>query len=267
MKIPLHAGRDVVESDTANAAWVAVVSDSFVERYWPGQDPLDRHFQFAFHDRKIVGVVGDIRVRGIERKSEPQVYLSHKQVQDGQLVYYAPKELVIRSSALAQSLLPAIRDIIRTADSDQPISNVRTMADIVEHDTTSRSVQVRALGALAAIAFLLAAVGIHGVLSFAVSQRSREFGVRIALGADSRDILGMVLRRGLLLAAAGVVPGLGLAYAAGPTMESLLAGLKPSDPATFASVAALCILMTVLGVLSPAIRAVRTDPISAIRAE
>jgi putative ABC transport system permease protein len=267
LSIPLHTGRDISEGDTADGAWVALVSESFVRRHWPGQDPLDRHFQFAFHDRKVIGVVGDVRVRGMETSSEPQVYVSYKQALDGQLTYYAPQDLVIKSSAPPESLLPAIRRIIRRADPDQPISDVRTMAEIVDQDTASRSVQVRVLGAFASIAFLLAAVGIHGLLSFAVSQRSREIGVRIALGAGSRDILVMVLRRAALLAVAGVLPGLGLAYLSGRMMQALLAGITPADPATFAAAAALCIIMTVLGALSPAIRAVRIDPISAIRTE
>jgi predicted permease len=267
LSIPIHAGRDISEADTADGAWVAVVSESFAQRHWPGQDPLDRHFQFALHDRKVIGVVGDIRVRGMEAPSEPQVYVSYKQVVDGQLTYYAPKDLVIKSSAPPESLLPAIRGVIRNADPEQPISDVRTMAEIVDQKTASRSVQVRVLGAFAAIAFLLAAVGIHGLLSFVVSQRSREIGVRIALGAGSRDIFEMVLWRGALLAVAGVLPGLGIAYVSGRLMQALLAGITPGDPATFAITAALCILMTVSGVLSPAIRAVRTDPISAIRAE
>jgi putative ABC transport system permease protein len=267
LSIPLPAGRDISEADTADGAWVAIVSESFARRHWPGQDPVDRHFQFAFHDRKVIGVVGDIRMRGMEATSEPQVYVCYKQALDGQLTYYAPKDLVIKSSAPPESLLPAIRGIIRNADPDQPISDVRTMADIVDHSTASRSVQVRVLGAFAAIAFLLAAVGIHGLLSFVVSQRSREIGVRIALGAGSRDILEMVLWRGALLAVAGVLPGLGIAYVSGRLMQALLAGITPGDPPTFAAAAALCILMTVLGVISPAIRAVRTDPIPAIRAE
>jgi predicted permease len=267
LSIPLHTGRDVSEADTPDGAWVAIVSESFARRHWPGQDPLDRHFQFAFHDRKVIGVAGDIRVRGMEDSSEPQVYVCFKQVLDGQLTHYAPQDLVVKSSAPRESLLPAIRGIIRDTDPEQPISDVRTMAEIVDQNTASRSAQVRVLGAFAAIAFLLAAVGIHGLLSFVVSQRSREIGVRIALGAGSRDIFEMVLWKGALLAVAGLLPGLGLAYVSGRLMQALLAGITPGDPATFATAAGLCILMTVLGVLSPAIRAVRTDPIGAIRAE
>jgi len=265
--IPLRRGRDVRESDSMDAPFVAVVGESFVHRYWPDQDPLGRHFKMAFHDRMVVGVVGDIRVRGLERNSEPQVYLPYRQVPDGWLAWYPPKDLVIRSATGPGTLLPAVRRIIRSADAEQPVSDVRTMADIVEEQTASRSAQVRVLGAFAAIAFLLAGVGIHGLLSFAVSRRTQEIGVRIALGARPGEIVGMIARQGAVLAGAGVAPGIVLAYAAGRAMEGLLAGVKPGDAVTFASAIGLCMLMTVLGSLVPAVRAVRIDTIAAIRSE
>lgn len=265
--IPLHRGRDVSESDSIDAPFVAVVSESFVHRYWPDQDPLGRHFKMAFHDRMVVGVVGDVRVRGLERNSEPQVYLPYRQVPDGWLAWYPPKDLVIHSATGPETLLPAVRRIIRGADAEQPVSDVRTMADIVEQETASRAAQVRVLGAFAAIAFLLAGVGIHGLLSFAVSRRRQEIGVRIALGARPGEIVKMIVRQGAVLAGAGIVPGIVLAYAAGRAMEGLLAGVRPGDALTFASAIGLCVLMTVLGSLVPALRAVRIDPISAIRSE
>jgi predicted permease len=267
MGIPLRRGRDISMSDGLNNPFVAVVSESFVRRYWPDQNPLGRHFQFALHDREVAGVVGDVRERDLERISEPQVYVPYKQVQDGWLTYYAPRHLVVRSAGDSGALLPAIRRIIRSADAELPISDVRTMADIVADTTASRRAQVRVLGAFAAIAFLLAGVGIHGLLSFAVSRRTQEIGMRIALGAQRGEIVGMILRQGALLAAAGILPGAILAYAAGRALQALLAGLQPGDALTFASALGLCLLMTLLGSLLPALRAVRIDPIAAIRSE
>ncbi|MGA2741625.1 MAG: ABC transporter permease [Bryobacteraceae bacterium] len=267
MGIPLQRGRDVAESDTVDAPFAAVVSESFVRRYWPDQDPLGRHFKMAFHDRMIVGVAGDVRVRGLERQSEPQVYLPYRQVQDGWLTGYVPKDLVVHSATGPGTLAPAVRHIIRNADAEQPVSDVRTMTDIVEDQTASRAAQVRVLGAFAAIAFLLAGVGIHGLLSFAVSRRTQEIGVRIALGAQPGGIVKMIVRQGALLAGAGVLPGIVLAYGAGRAMEGLLAGVRPADAVTFASAIGLCVLMAVMGSLVPALRAVRIDPISAIRSE
>ncbi len=258
--IPLHRGRDVSDSDTIDRPFAAVVSESFVRRYWSGQDALDRHFQFALHDRIIVGVVGDIRVRGLERNSEPQVYLPYKQVQDGWFAFYSPQDLVVRSAGNAGVLAPALRHIIRDADAEEPVSDVQTMSQIVEDQTASRSTEVRVLGIFAGVAFLLAGIGIHGLLSFAVSRRSQEIGVRIALGARPPAIVKMILRQGVILAAAGVLPGVVVAYAAGRALQGLLAGVQPADAPTFLAAAGLCVLMTILGCLLPALRAVRVDP-------
>jgi putative ABC transport system permease protein len=265
--IPTLQGRDVAESDTRDSLYTAVVSESFVRRYWPGQNPLGRRFLFVGHERTVAGVVGDIRVRGLEESSEPQVYLPCKQVDDGWDQYHSPKDLVVRASGNPMSLLPALRRIIRDADAEQPVSDVQTMNGIVEQETASRSLQARVLEAFAALAFLLAAVGIHGLLAFTVSQRSREIGVRMALGATAPGIAKMVFRQGVLLAAAGIVPGLVLAFAAGRAMGSLLAGVKPGDPLTFLAAAGLCVVMTVGGSLLPALRAARTDPAVTLRAE
>jgi putative ABC transport system permease protein len=141
------------------------------------------------------------------------------------------------------------------------------MSDILDAETAARSTQVRVLAGFAFVAFLLAAIGIHGVLAFAVSQRTPEIGVRIALGAQRRDIFSMIFRRGVLLVAAGVIPGLGLALLAGRSLQALLVGVPPADPATIAAVAGLTVLMTLAGTLLPTMRAVRVDPIRAIRAE
>jgi predicted permease len=270
MAIPLKRGRDVEESDTLQRPLVAVVSESFAEKYWPGLDPIGRHFFFGAagqKDRMVVGVVGNVRVRGLERESEPQAYLPYRQVEDGMYGFYAPKDLVIRSVLAPGALMPMVREIVRRADPQEPITDVRTMTEVVDEQTASRVLQVRVIAAFAAIAFLLAGVGIHGVLSFAVSQRTPEIGVRIALGARAADILAMILRQGVVLAAAGVVPGVLLAYVAGRSMEALLAGVQPGDLVTFTGAAALSAVMTIAGCMLPAIRAVRVDPLTAMRAE
>jgi predicted permease len=267
MGIPLQMGRDVSESDTMDKPFATVVSASFVKRYWPGQDPLGKHFKFGQHDRVIVGVVGDIRVRGFEQNSEPQVYMAYKQVSDGWYSWYAPKDLVVQGTAKPATFMPSIRRIVHDADPEQPISDVQTMSDIVADETAGRALQVKVLGAFAAVAFLLAGVGIHGLLSFAVSQRKQEIGVRIALGAQSVDIVRLITGHSAVLAALGLAAGVPLSYAAGRAMEALLAGVRPGDPTTFLTAIGLCLLMTLLGSLLPTLRAVRIDPISAIRIE
>ncbi len=267
MGIPLLAGRDVGRGDTLTAPIVAVVSESFVKRYWPDENPIGRHFNFANLDRMVAGVVGDVRVRGLERGSEPQVYLPYQQF--GSISpYYLPKGLAVRAgSGDARSLAPALRRIIHEADPELPISDVRMMPEIVEGETASRKAEAIMLSAFAGIAFLLAAIGIHGLLSFAVSSRTQEIGVRMALGAQARDILGMILGDGLMLALAGIAVGAGLAYGAGIGLRSLLAGVEPGDVATFGAAILLCLLMTIAGSLIPAMRAVRIDAATAVRPE
>jgi ABC-type antimicrobial peptide transport system permease subunit len=267
MQIPLHAGRDISESDTLEANAVAVVSQSFAKRYFPGVDPIGQRFEFAFKERTIVGIVGDIRVRGLEGESEPQVYLSYRQVDDGSIVFYFPKELVIRASTDPATLVPAVRSIIRKADPDMPISLVRTLDEVVAADTASRTTQLRVLGVFAGLSLLLAGVGLHGLLSFAVSQRVPEISLRMALGARAGDVLRLVLRQGLILATIGAGIGMALAYAAGRWMEALLAGVEPGDVMTFTAAAGVAILMTISGSLLPALRAVRIDPATVLRAE
>ena len=183
------------------------------------------------------------------------------------MTWYAPKDLVVRAAGNPAALVPAIRRIIAAVDAEQPVSDTETLAGLVAAETAPRSLQLRVLGGFAGLALLLAAVGIHGLLSFAVSQREREIGVRVALGANPGDILGMVMRRGMLLALAGVLPGLAVAYAAARALASLLAGVQPGDAATFGTAAAVAIVMTLAGSLAPALRAARVDPIAAMRAE
>jgi len=267
LRIPLRAGRDVDERDTQNAPYVAVVSESFVREHWPGESALGRRFFVGFRERTIVGVVGDIHVRGLERESEPQVYLPYEQVPDNGLIGYTPKDLVVRSSMPAGPLVAAVRSIIARADPQQPVSDVALYADVIESETAPRTAQLRVLAAFAAIALTLAGIGLHGLLAFIVSARTREIGVRIALGAASRDILRLVMGHGLLLATAGVAVGAALAYAAGRTMQSLLAGVPPSDGPAFIAACSLVLLVTILGTLVPARRAVRIDPLHAIRTE
>ncbi len=267
MGIPVHAGRDVSESDSQDAPLVAVVSDSFVRQYWPGQEPLGRHFKFAFQDRMVVGVVGDVRVRGLERESEPQVYVPYKQMADNAMVFYAPKDLAIKASVPLDQLVPQVRAIIREADPQQPVASIRSMSEIVAADTASRAVQLRVLGVFAAIAMLLAGIGIHGLLSFTVSQRTLEIGVRMALGAQRRDILVMILKRSVVLTVLGVIPGVALAYAAGRSLQTLLAGVAPADPLTFGTAILVTIAMATAGTLLPTLRAVRVDAIRAMRGE
>jgi predicted permease len=274
MGIPLRLGRAIDDRDSPEAEPTAVVSEEFVRRYLDGRAPIGQRFNFTLAgDRTIVGVVGEVRVRGLERQSEPQVYLPYQQQGDNRTMNYTPKDLVVRlgsadlDDARAGSVTASIRRIIAGVDPGQPISDVRPLAVIVDGETTARAVQVRVLGAFAAVACLLAAIGLHGLLAFIVLARTREFGVRLALGARPREILTMVARRGARLAAVGIILGAGLAYLAGRWMQSLLFGLDPADLTAMAIAVGVSLVMTMAGSLLPAVRASRTNPTDAIRAE
>ena len=174
---------------------------------------------------------------------------------------------MVRTSEPAGRILPAIRRIVRRVDSQVPLSNVQPLTEIVRAETAPRRVQAGILLAFAGIAVLLAGVGIHGLLALTVSSRLREIGVRLAMGARRRDILEMVLRQAAVLAGIGVALGVLVAYAAGRAMQALLAGVSPADGATFAAAVGLSVGTALLGSLLPALRAVRVDPMTVIRAE
>jgi putative ABC transport system permease protein len=277
--IPIRKGRDVAETDTAAGLQVAVVSESFVERYWPGQNPIGRRFRFGllgggtigvigrFQDRTVVGVVGDVKVRGLERRSEPQAYLPYRQQPENAMSFYTPQDLAVKHTGDPGALVAALRRIVARADPQLPVADVRTLETIVETQTAPRRVQVRVLSAFAAVAVLLAGIGVHGLLAFTVASRSQEIGVRRALGARTADILRLVVRQGLRLAGVGVGLGLVLAWAAGRSLEALLAGVSPRDAATFAAAAGLAVVTALAGSLVPAWRATRVDPLKVIRVE
>jgi predicted permease len=263
--IPIRAGRDVQDADTPLAPWIAVVSESFAAENWPGEAALGRRFDVAFHEREVVGIVGDIAVRGLGRTSEPQVYMPAAQIPDGMLLWFAPKDLVVKAAAPPAALEASIRRIVHDADPDQPVSNIQTLEDLVASDTSARTIQARVLGAFAALACLLAGLGIHGLLTFAVSARKKEIGVRRALGARPINILGLILGRSALLAGVGLVAGAIVAWIAGQSLRALLADVDPADAATFGTAAALALATTIAGSIVAAFRAIRIDPLDAIR--
>jgi putative ABC transport system permease protein len=267
MGIPIIRGRDVENADTADRPFVAVVSASFVERYWPGQDPIGKTFTHLGNDRTIVGVVGDVKVRGVERTNEPQLYVPALQCPDQLPPQFDPKDLVIRHSGGAERLIGSVRQIVHDADPEQPISDVRMMDEILAQNTVDRTTQLQLLGAFAILAILLSGVGIYGLLAYSVSQRSQEIGVRLALGAEPSRVGRMVFADGMRLTLFGIAPGVVGAYLAGRGMQALLFGVAPSDPMTFLTAIGATLLMAFAGSLLPVLRAVRMSPTLVLRAE
>jgi putative ABC transport system permease protein len=267
MNIPFLRGRDVEDGDAFGRPGVAVVSASFAERYWPGQDPIGKTFGHRGLTRTVVGVVGDVKVRGLERNSEPQIYLPAQQIAEAAPANFDPKDLVIRHAGQGSALVAAVREIVRAADPEQPLSDVRTMEEVLAGDTASRRAQLQVLAVLAAVAVLLSGVGIYGLLAYTVAQRLQEIGVRLALGADPAGMGRMIFADGMRLAAIALIPGVLGAYLAARAMSALLFGVSPGDPAAFAAAVGATLVIAFAGSLVPAIRAVRVSPMSALRAE
>jgi predicted permease len=264
--IPLLRGRVVEDGDRIGRLPVAVVSESFVRRYWPNGTPIGKTFRMGGTELTVVGVVRDIKVRGLERTSEPQLYAAAAQA--GALGgLYVPKDLVIRTTAPTESLLPAVRDVIHRVDPEQPISDIRSLSDVVTMQTADRRAQLRVLVALAAVALLLTGIGIYGLLAFMVAQRSREIGVRLALGAEPRRVARMIVGEAARLALLGGIPGVLVAYAAARAMRALLFGIPPSDGVTLTGGALIVLLATLAGSVAPAFSAVRVSPLVALRSD
>jgi putative ABC transport system permease protein len=195
------------------------------------------------------------------------MYLPAQQAPEEFPAVFDPKDLVSRQSGQEEALVAAVRQIVRSVDPEQPISDVRTLDDVLAGETASRRAQLQVLGALAFVAILLSGVGIYGLLAYTVAQRSQEIGVRLALGADPSRVGRMIFADGMRLALFGIVPGVLGAYAAARGMSALLFGIPPSDPATFVAAVGLALLMAFAGSLVPALRAVRVAPMSVLRAE
>ena len=266
MDIPLLRGRGITErDDEANAHPVAVIGRSLARRLWPGEDAVGRPMNFAGVSWEVVGVVGDVAAQGLEQTSTPQAYFPAGRVPG--MEFYAPKDLVVRTTGDPVALVPDLRRIVRAINPEQAISDVRTLDEIVAAQTVSRRVQIAVLGTFALVAVVLAAVGIYGLLSFTVSMRTREVGVRMALGASRGEVLKMFLRQGAVLGIAGVLLAVPLAYVAARAMTALLFGVAPGDPAIYASASGLALLIALAGSMHPALNASRVDPVVTMQSE
>jgi len=263
MGIPLVRGRAFEDADRENRPLIAVVSRSAAQRFWPGRDAVGEHFKIDVPgpDYTVVGVVGDVHAASLEIAPQPTVYVPYRQDAFPFMTF------VVKSSGPAPAVANAIRAAVRSVDKEQPVGPVLSMDERLSESMVRRRYSVTLLSAFGITAVLLAAVGLYGVLAFIVSQRRREIGVRIALGATPRDVVADVLGEGLRLAAAGMAAGLVLAIVVTRLMAALLFGISPTDVATFAGAAALLAAIAILASLVPALRASRVDPLVALRDE
>jgi putative ABC transport system permease protein len=271
MNIPLRQGRYFDARDNAQAIPVAIVNETMARQYWPGENALGRRFKLGDPDDKdapwiqIVGVVGDIRQMGLDEPVKAEMYFPYEQIKDQS--WYTPRDLVIRTSSETSSLVGAVRQVIREVDPDQPVSNIATMSEVLSTEAAERRMGMIMLVGFAALALLLASLGIYGVLAYFVTQHTSEIGVRQALGATPRNILFLVLKKGMGLTLLGVVIGLAGSFALTRLMSSLLFGVKASDPLTFVTVPLVLGLVALFACLIPARRATRIDPLVALRYE
>jgi predicted permease len=262
MGIPLVAGRHFTEHDDATSGRVVIINETAAKTLFPGQDPIGRMVLISGPDVdwQVIGVVGDVRHQSLEKDSGLEMYLPIAQTPD-----YQALTMVVRSRLPAESLVPGIRAALRELDASMPTGDYQTLDSVVDRAVSPRRFILVVLGTFAGTALLLAALGIYAVLSYSVSQRIPEIGIRMALGESAGRVLRRVVGRTLLLAGTGVAIGAVVSFTVSRFIQSLLYGVEPADVPTFAGMAALLLLVSVTAAYLPARRASRTDPLLALR--
>ncbi|HZM90270.1 MAG TPA: ABC transporter permease [Blastocatellia bacterium] len=268
--IALIQGRTFNEGDTEQSIPVAIINQTMAREFWPADNPIGKRFKPSRPDDpepwiEIVGVVADLKQMGAEKPTKPEMYMPYQQVANQP--WYAPRDLVIRASVPPKSLVTAVTGKVHELDPDQPVSNIRTMTEVLGEEFGQRQTGTTLLAVFAGLAMLLSAIGLYGVLSYFVTQRIPEFGVRIALGAQRRDILMLVLKRGMGLALVGLGIGLAASFALTRLMQSLLFEVSASDPTVFGLIALLLLSVALAACVIPARRATKVDPMIALRYE
>lgn len=261
MRIPVAAGREFTDADTAESRRVLVVNETMAARYWPERGAVGGRVRLGKDDYEVVGVARDIKYGQINEAPQPYMYLSLDQTFTSQVVLH------VRSASSPAPILASVRDRVRSLDPNLPIYDARPMSEHMQTSVFAQRMAANLLGVMGLLAVVLAAVGLYGVIAYAVTQRTQELGIRLALGAQPRDLLGMVLRHGLGITAVGIAIGLALAFAATGFMRSLLPGITPRDPLTFIAVPLLLLAIATVAALIPARRAGAVDPIVALRYE
>jgi putative ABC transport system permease protein len=262
MGIPLLRGRELSPSDTADSHPVAVINQNLADLVWPGQDPIGKHFNILGEKpAEVVGVVGNVLHNGLTETPSPESYIPYAQNP------WSYVSLSVRTHGNSSTLYTAIRSAVAELDPELPLHDMRPMEQVVAETMSTRRLTLSLVGAFGGIALLLAVVGIYGVMSYAVTERVHEIGVRMALGAQRRDVLRLVVGNGMGLAGIGLALGAIVALAATRTMAGLLFGIRPSDPVTYALICVLLAFAAFAACYIPARRATAVDPLVALRYE
>jgi putative ABC transport system permease protein len=279
LEIPLRRGRLFGERDAASAPGVVVVNEAFAKRYWPkGDDPLGHQIEigkgmgpdFAEPPREIVGIVGDVKEAGLGDPAPPVMYIPLAQVKNSFIELnnkLIPTTWVVKTSVSPLSLASAVKQQVLNVDSQLAVAHERSLEQVFAEATGRQTFNMTLLSVFAGVALILAALGIYGTLSYSVEQRSQEIGIRMALGAEGADLRKMVIRQGMSLAGLGILIGLAGALALSRLITTLLFGVYPNDPVSFAAIAALLALVAFLATWFPARRATQVDPLAALRHE
>jgi putative ABC transport system permease protein len=264
--VPLVRGRYFEERDTPEAPQVTIIDETLARKYFPNEDPVGKRITFQGGPnnpiwREIVGIVGHVKHRGLDGESRVQYYMPHHQLTTPNLF------LVARTNGDPTAIAGSIRNAISSLDRDLPIFRVRTMEQYVADSMAQRRFSMFLLGMFAGIAALLAAVGLYGVMAYSVAQRTREIGIRMALGARAGNVLSLIMKNGFTLVLTGIVIGVAGAFAITRFLTTMLFGVTPTDSATFVFVSLMFFVIAMIAALIPALRATRVDPLVALRYE
>jgi putative ABC transport system permease protein len=262
MGVPLLKGRYFTDADTRDAQLVTIINQTLARKYFPDEEPLGKKI-FAWGDRprEIIGLVGDVKHDNLTGAAYPEIYFPYAQEPS------AASNIVVRTTADPTALVGAIKAELKALDAEIPMAAVRTMEELSSATAARPRLLAALMAVFAGIAATLAAVGIFGVMSYAVEQRTREIGIRMALGAERGDVSRLIVRQGMILASVGVAVGLAGGFAASRLLEKLLFGVTPGDPLTFAGVAVGLLAVSFAANYVPARRATRVDPTEALRYE
>jgi putative ABC transport system permease protein len=266
MDIRLLQGRDFIEADGPDSTAVVIINEALARRFWPNESPIGQRIRRGGLDGfgpwyMILGVVSNARTFGIDSDPRPEIFIPHAQFRLPQMT------LVARTAGDPSQHVNAIRAQIRAVNRNIPITGVQTMEQLLSRSVAARRFTMALLSVFAGLALILAAVGIFGVMSYAVTERTREIGIRMALGARAGDVVKVIVRQGMRLALIGIVLGLAASFALAPLMQSLLFGVSPTDPVTFIVLAFLLAAVALAACHLPARRAAKVDPMVTLRYE